>query len=145
MADEATARPALRILVFSTETISDPGIDFAGSSHLHYPPGVLVIPVRCSSGIRAEWVVAALEKGFDGVFIAADGTDCAYVADCTRRTGELVGRVQALLREHDRDPRRLKMAAICSVCAEAFVSHMRGFEKELMALDGRGGEPVAAA
>jgi F420-non-reducing hydrogenase iron-sulfur subunit len=145
MADEARARPALKILVFSTETISDPGIDFAGSSHLHYSPAVFVLQVPCSSGIRAEWVLAALERGFDGVFIAADGSDCAYVPDCTRRTGALIERAQNLLREHDQDPRRLKMAAVCSVCAESFVRHMRGFEKELMALDGKGGGPVAAA
>ena len=29
----------IRILVFSTNTISDPGIDLAGSNHLHYTPG----------------------------------------------------------------------------------------------------------
>ena len=32
-----------KILVFSTNTISDPGIDLAGSSHMHYPPSVLTI------------------------------------------------------------------------------------------------------
>jgi len=29
-----------RILVFSTNNISDPGIDLAGSAHMHYSPGV---------------------------------------------------------------------------------------------------------
>ena len=32
-----------RILVFSTNNISDPGIDLAGSAHMHYSPGVKVI------------------------------------------------------------------------------------------------------
>ena len=32
-----------QILVFSTNNISDPGIDLAGSSHMHYSPGVKVI------------------------------------------------------------------------------------------------------
>jgi hypothetical protein len=30
----------------------------------------------------------------------------------------------------------LKMAAICSVCAESFVSHMEKFNKALCELDG---------
>ena len=60
-----------RILVFSTNSISDPGIDLAGSAHMHYSTAVQVIPVPCSSGIKASWVAHALEKGFDGVFVAA--------------------------------------------------------------------------
>ena len=79
-----------KILVFSSDMISDPGIDFAGSSHMDYPPTVHVISVPCSSGINPHWVLHALDAGFDGVFIAADGTDCAYLPDCTARTGKVV-------------------------------------------------------
>jgi len=138
MPDQTEAETEPKILVFSTETISDPGIDFAGSSHLSYPSSVLVVPLPCSSGIKPEWVLHALEEGFDGVFIAADGTDCAFLPDCTKRTGDLFARAQTLLKDHDHDPRRLKMAAICSVCAEAFVKHMRNFESELLHLNGKG-------
>ncbi len=123
-----------KILVFSTNNISDPGIDLAGGSHMPYSPSVLVIPVPCSSGIKPSWVLHAIEAGFDGVFIAADGTDCAYLQDCTRRTGEIVQKSQSLLEEHGHDPRRLKMAAICSVCAESFQSHMEKFKAALMKL-----------
>ena len=123
-----------RILVFSTNSISDPGIDMAGGSHMPYSPAVLVVPVPCSSGIKPSWVLHAIEAGFDGVFIAADGTDCAYLPDCTRRTGEVVQMAHSLLEEHNQNPRRLKMAAICSVCAESFQSHMEKFKKALMKL-----------
>jgi coenzyme F420-reducing hydrogenase delta subunit len=80
-------------------------------------------------------VLHALNAGFDGVFIAADGSDCAYLADCTKRTGEVVQRAQALLKENNVDPRRLKMAAICSVCAESFQSHMEKFKAALVKLN----------
>jgi len=123
------------ILVFSTNNISDPGIDMAGGSHMPYSTSVMVIPVPCSSGIRPSWILHAIEAGFDGVFIAADGTDCAYLPDCTKRTGEIVQKAQLLLEEHKHDPRRLKMAAICSVCAESFQSHMGKFKEALMKLD----------
>ncbi len=124
-----------KILAFSTNNISDPGIDLAGSAHMHYDPAVKVINVPCSSGIKPSWVLHALNSGFDGVFIAADGTDCAYIADCTDRTGVVVAMTQELLKKHDIDPRRLKMAAICSVCAESFVSHMEKFQEALLKLD----------
>jgi F420-non-reducing hydrogenase iron-sulfur subunit len=98
---------------------------------MDYPPSVLVIPVPCSSGINPAWVLHALETGFDGVFIAADGTDCAYLADCTSRTGKIVQQAQELIEKKGHDPKRLKMAAICSVCSESFVSHMENFYKAL--------------
>ena len=125
----------MKVLVFSTNNISDPGIDLAGGAHMHYSPSVLVLPIPCSSGIRPSWVLHAIKAGFDGVFIAADGTDCAYIPDCTDRTGKVFTQAQALLKEHGYDPRRLKMAAICSVCAESFVAHMENFQKDLVNID----------
>ena len=86
-----------KILVFSTNTISDPGIDLAGSSHMDYPTNVLVLAVPCSSGINPGWVLHALQSGFKGVFIAADGTDCAFLPDCTDRTAKVVQQAQELI------------------------------------------------
>ena len=124
-----------RILVFSTDSISDLGIDLAGSSHMSYSPSVLVVPIPCSSSIKPAWILHAISSGFDGVFIAADGTDCTYLADCTKRTGDVVQKSQALLEDNNIDPRRLKMAAICSVCAESFQSHIDKFKTALVKLD----------
>jgi len=132
--DTAEAGALPRILVFSTTTISDIGIDLAGSMHLHYPPSVVSMPVACSSGIRPEWVLHALDHGFDGVFIAADGTDCPFLPDCTDRTARIAGKAQDLMRERGILPERMKMAAICSVCAEPFVRHMQAFSRALSEL-----------
>jgi F420-non-reducing hydrogenase iron-sulfur subunit len=126
-----------KILVFSTSAISDLGIDMAGSAHMHYSPSIQVIPLPCSSGIKPDWIVHALEKGYDGVFIAACGGDCAYLPDCTSRTSALLAKTQNILREQNISPKRLKMAGICSVCADSFVSHMRKFEEELGSYDSR--------
>lgn len=121
------SKATTRILVFSTDNVSDPGIDLAGRNKMHYSPGVYVITLPCSSGIKPKWIVHALETGFDGVFIAADGSDCSYVSDCTARTAKIVARTQDMLRERSIDPSRLKMAALCSVCAEPFEKYMRSF------------------
>lgn len=132
--DEKDKMTGPSILVFSTNNISDPGIDLAGSSHMAYPTSVEVIAVPCSSGIDPRWVLHAVRAGFDGVFIAADGTDCSYLPDCTKRTGQLFKKAQELLEKNGYDPRRLKMAAICSVCAESFVANIGSFRKLLSTL-----------
>ncbi len=123
-----------RILVFSTNNISDPGIDLAGSSHMHYSPGVDVIGLPCTSGIRPSWILHALQTGFDGVFVASDGDECAYLPDCAERSSRIMSQSQARLRELGIDPQRLRMAAICSVCAEPFTRHVQGFSTALAAL-----------
>lgn len=120
-----------KILVFSTEKISDPAIDMAGLLKLHYPPTVYTIAVPCSSAIKPRWILHALEQGFDGVFIAADGTDCPYGESCTEKTGAVVSVTQQLMKDQGMDPARLKMAAICSVCSEPFVNHVKSFTEYL--------------
>jgi F420-non-reducing hydrogenase iron-sulfur subunit len=123
-----------RILVFSTEKISDPAIDMAGLLKLHYPPTVYTITVPCSGGIKPGWILHAFEKGFDGVFIAADGSDCTYGESCTEKTGHLVSSTHEMMKEKNLDPARLRMAAICSVCSEAFVKQIKSFNQYLIQL-----------
>jgi F420-non-reducing hydrogenase iron-sulfur subunit len=123
-----------RILVFSTDNVSDPGIDLAGRNKMHYPARVSVITVPCSSAIKPRWICHAIEHGFDGVFIAADGGDCSYIPDCTKRTATSVTLAQGLLKEKALEPARVKMAAVCSVCAESFQKHMISFSDALRKL-----------
>ncbi len=131
-----TAAP--RILVFSTNNISDPGIDLAGSAHFHYSPGVRVISLPCTSGIRPSWILYAIKQGFEGVFIASDGDECAYLPDCAKRASRIVLDAQNLLKAEGLSAQRLKMAAICSVCAENFARHMNQFSEALVALRSAG-------
>lgn len=123
-----------RILVFSTNNISDPGIDLAGSSHMHYSPKVMVISLPCTSGIKPSWVLYAMEQGFDGVFIAADGEECAYLPDCAERTAGIMTAAQKLLEVHGFQPQRVRMAAVCSVCAEPFTNYMHEYSESLSGL-----------
>jgi coenzyme F420-reducing hydrogenase delta subunit len=120
-----------KILVFSTDLISDPGIDQAGLKKIHYAPYVYVISLPCSSGIKPKWILHALESGFDGVFIAADGHECSYSSRCADHTNTIVETSQVLMKEKGINPKRVRMAALCSVCAEPFMNHMQNYAKIL--------------
>ena len=126
------SKKSARILVFSTEKISDPAIDMAGLLKLHYPPTVYTISIPCSSGVKSRWILHAFEQGFDGVFIAADGSDCPYGESCTEKTGKIVGHTHELMKQKNIEPARLRMAAICSVCSESFVKQMKSFNEYLL-------------
>jgi F420-non-reducing hydrogenase iron-sulfur subunit len=134
VAPERGPDPVPRILVFSTNNISDPGIDLAGSAHLHYSPGVRVIGLPCTSGIKPAWILRAIERGFDGVFVASDGDECAYLPDCAHRASRIMAEAQTLLLQRGHAQARVRMAAICSVCAEQFARHMQQFSDALALL-----------
>jgi F420-non-reducing hydrogenase iron-sulfur subunit len=136
--EEKTPIPAPRILVFSTNNISDPGIDLAGSNHLHYSTGVRVISMPCTSGIRPSWILHAIKQGFEGVFVASDGDECALLPDCAKRASRIMAEAQTLLKAEGLSPQRLKMAAICSVCAENFAKHMNQFSEALIEMRSAG-------
>ena len=123
-----------RILVFSTNNISDPGIDLAGSRHLHYPATVSTMNLPCSSALKPGWILHAFERGLDGVFIGSDGDECALLDDCGARTARIIAQAQDLMKARGIEPQRLKMAALCSVCAEPFVGYMREFSQTLTSL-----------
>lgn len=125
-------KESAKILVLSTDKISDPAIDMAGLLKLHYPPKVYTVVLPCSSMIKSRWIIRAFEKGFDGVFIAADGSDCPYGESCTEKTAKVVQRTHDLMKEKGLEPARLKMAAICSVCSESFVKQMKSFNEILL-------------
>jgi len=130
-----TEKKAPKILVFSTDKISDPGIDQAGLKKMHYAPSVYVISLPCSSGIKPKWILHALEKGFDGVFIAADGHECSYSSRCADHTNTIVEQSQELMKAKNISPKRIRMAALCSVCAEPFMNHMENFGKILDSIE----------
>jgi len=120
-----------KILVFSSEKISDPAIDLAGLLKKHYPPSVYNISLPCTSGVKPRWIMHALKKGIDGVFIASDGTDCAYRNDCSDVTSAAIKEAQKEMEKMGINLARVKMAAICSVCADPFVNHMKSFIQSL--------------
>jgi coenzyme F420-reducing hydrogenase delta subunit len=92
----------------------------------------------CTSGIRPSWILHAIQQGFEGVFVASDGDECAYLPDCAKRASRIMAEAQALLKANGLQPQRLKMAAICSVCAENFAKHMNQFSEALIALRATG-------
>ncbi|HDO26889.1 MAG TPA: hydrogenase iron-sulfur subunit, partial [Bacteroidetes bacterium] len=57
--------------------------------------------------------------------------DCPYGETCTEKTGQLMNVTQQLMKDKGIDPARLKMAAICSVCSEPFVKHVKSFTEYL--------------
>lgn len=65
MPDEFDEKP--RIAVFACENDALPALDMAAQNGKHYSEWARVFPVRCLGSMSKDWVVDAINNGYDGV------------------------------------------------------------------------------
>ena len=107
--DERTDGFEPKIVAFLCRWCSYAGADLAGVSRMTYPPNVIPIRVNCSGRVDAEMVLAALEKGADGVLIGGcHPGDCHYVSG-NYKTRRRVTLLKRALSEIGIDPRRVHL------------------------------------
>jgi len=83
--------------------------DLAGVARLQYPPNVRVIRMMCSGAVSPLYIISALKKGADGVFIGG-----CHIGDCHYQRGnhstlKRVAIVKPLLEALGIDSRRLRL------------------------------------
>lgn len=100
------------------------GADSAGQSHLDYSPNTFILPVRTSAIFPPQFYLNTLEQGFDAVIMMYSGTDSPYKGE-SERTAEIINKTYALMKEREIDTRRLRLAAICTVCVRPFLNEIQ--------------------
>jgi coenzyme F420-reducing hydrogenase delta subunit len=88
-----------------------------------YPANTYVLPVMCPVMFPPEFFVRAFEHGIDGIILMYSGTDSPYKVEA-EGTAKLINRTYALMKEHGIDIRRLRLAAICTVCVKPFLKEV---------------------
>jgi F420-non-reducing hydrogenase iron-sulfur subunit len=114
----------LKILILATLSGGYRGADGAGQSHLEYPPNSYILPVRTAAMFPQEFYLNAFRKGFDGIIVMYSGTDSPYKGE-SERTAEIINKTYGLMKEHGLDTRRLRLAAICTVCVRPFLNEIQ--------------------
>ena len=67
MPDQFSEKP--RILVLACENDAYPALDMAAMNRIQYSAFTRVIPVRCLGSVNTNWVVEALNAGYDGAIL----------------------------------------------------------------------------
>jgi len=70
-----------------------------------------------------EFFIRSFERGIDGIIIMYSGTDSPYAIEADG-TADLVRRTTALMKKRGIDPRRSRLAAICTVCVKPFLKEI---------------------
>ena len=69
-APKAAGKWQSEIIVFCCNFCAYAAADLAGARRMQYPANVRVVHVPCTGKIALEHILAAFEKGIDGVLIA---------------------------------------------------------------------------
>lgn len=119
-----------KILILATLSGGYRGADSTGQSHLEYPPNTYILPVMSAAIFRETFYINAFEKGFDGIIVMYSGTDSPYKGE-SERTAVIINSTYELMKEREIDLRRLKMAAICTVCVRPFLTQVNDMDELL--------------
>ena len=112
-----------KILILATLAGGYAGADATGQAHATYPANTFILPVMCPVMFPPEFFVRAFERGIDGIILMYSGTDSPYKVE-TDGTAALMKRTYALMKERAIDIRRLRLAAICTVCVKPFLKEV---------------------
>ncbi len=112
-----------KILILATLAGGYAGADSTGQAHMEYPPNTYILPVMCPVMFPPEFFVRAFEHGIDGIIIMYSGTDSPYKVEA-EGTSKLINNAYGLMKARGIDIRRLRLAAICTVCVKPFIKEV---------------------
>ncbi len=119
-----------KILILATLSGGYRGADATGQAHLEYPPNTYILPIRSAAIFPPDFYLKAFEKGIDGIIVMYSGTDSPYKG-APERTAKMINKTYELMKQRNLDPRRLALAAICTVCVRPFLGEIEKMEKTL--------------
>jgi len=122
MANSDNQKPP-KILILATLSGGYAGADSTGQAHLEYPANTYILPVMSPVMFPPEFFLHAFERGIDGVIVMYSGTDSPYKVEA-EGTAALINRAYDLLKTRGIDTRRLRLAAICTVCVKPFLKEV---------------------
>ena len=119
-----------KILILGTLSGGYAGADSTGQSHLEYPPNTYILPVMSPVMFAPEFYLHAFERGIDGIIVMYSGTDSPYKVEA-EVTAKLINHTYALMKTRGINIRRLRLAAICTVCVKPFLKEVNRMNEVL--------------
>ncbi|HYW79675.1 MAG TPA: hydrogenase iron-sulfur subunit [Thermoguttaceae bacterium] len=117
------------ILAFCCHYCAYAAADLAGSMRLQYPGNVRVLRLPCTGKIEVNYLLAAFERGVDGVIVAGCLEGGCHFVEGNLRARKRVERTKQLLTEIGLEPERVEMYNLSSAEGTRFaalVTEMHG-------------------
>ena len=102
------------ILAFCCHYCAYAAADLAGAMRLQYPDNVRVLRLPCTGKLEVNYILAAFERGVDGVIVAGCLEGGCHYLEGNLRAKKRVGRARQLLAEIGLESERLEMFNLSS-------------------------------
>jgi F420-non-reducing hydrogenase iron-sulfur subunit len=102
------------ILAFCCHYCAYAAADLAGSMRLQYPDNVRVLRLPCTGKLEVNYILAAFERGVDGVIVAGCLEGGCHYLEGNLRARKRVEWAKRLLAEIGLEPERLEMFNLSS-------------------------------
>jgi coenzyme F420-reducing hydrogenase delta subunit len=122
------------IIAFCCHYCAYAAADLAGSMRVQYPDNVRVLRLPCTGKVEVNHILAAYERGVDGVIVAGCLEGGCHYLEGNLRARRRVERTKGILCEIGLEPDRLEMFNLSSAEGMRFaqiVSEMSGRLKSL--------------
>jgi coenzyme F420-reducing hydrogenase delta subunit len=122
-AGSATER--CEILAFCCNFCAYAAADLAGSRRMQYPANVRIVHVPCSGKVEVQQILAAFERGIDGVLIAGCLEGGCHFVEGNLRAKRRIAAARKLLDDIGIGGERLRMVNLSASEAPTFVARVR--------------------
>jgi len=117
------------IVAFCCHYCAYAAADLAGTMRLQYPGSVRILRLPCTGKIEVNYLLAAFERGVDGVIVAGCLEGGCHFQEGNLRARRRVERAKQILEEIGLEPERLEMFNLSSAEGTRFaeiVTEMNG-------------------
>ncbi|MBN1516517.1 hydrogenase iron-sulfur subunit [Candidatus Sumerlaeota bacterium] len=122
------------ILAFCCHYCAYAAADLAGSMRLQYPDNVRVLRLPCTGRVEINYIMAAFERGADGVIVAGCLEGGCHFQEGNLRARRRVERAKVLLGEAGLEPERLEMYNLSSAEGGRFAEIVTGMSERVTRL-----------
>ena len=122
------------ILAFCCHYCAYAAADLAGSMRLQYPSNVRVLRLPCTGKIEVNYLLAAFERGADGVIVAGCLEGGCHFLEGNLRARKRVERARELLKEIGLEPERLEMYNLSSAEGARFAQIVTEMDQRIRRL-----------
>ncbi len=122
---EAVADRECEIVAFCCNFCAYAAADLAGARRMQYPANVRIVHVPCTGEVEVEHLLAAFERGSDGVLVAGCLERGCHFVEGNLRAKRRVEAVRQTLDEIGLGRERLRMVNLSASEAPTFVARIR--------------------
>jgi coenzyme F420-reducing hydrogenase delta subunit len=122
------------ILAFCCHYCAYAAADLAGSMRLQYPNNVRVLKLPCTGKLEVNFILAAFERGVDGVFVAGCLEGGCHYLEGNLRARRRVERTKEIMSEIGLEPERVEMFNLSSAQGPRFAEIVNEMTARLTSL-----------